>query len=527
MVSRVKQFFQSFNDEGGHLGFYHEGKDIKDKYVLHSEELGRGANGPVLKATARDGSGDFAVKTVERSSPFSEKEVEIFASLNHKNVAKLIEVFAEDSEVQDSKVHLVMELLTGGNLFDRILERGGYSEEDAAGALSQICEALFYLHTRQCPIVHRDLKPENCVYLAPGSDELKLVDFELSIEWNKQEKEMFWAEENKTLEYAPPEFILEEGSTEKCDIFSLGVILYVILTGDPPFEGDALHMERCKPWEQERFLSLSNDAQSLLKSMLDFDPNKRPSAKSILENSWLNATRRDAVAEPVQLEVKTGIRASRFKRACLNMLAWSLSLQDLEELRKCFAKKDAGQVGKLPLIEFRDVLYDEYSIDNAEAGHIFATIQPEDNPGEICYTDFLAAVLRERVRLHQKTVYSLWTTLAGSDSEASIAATALQAILPGQSDSDKATVAAIINELDPGCTGEVSFQSFQAFIRSLVISHEAGVAIVDEDMKRKYTELVVRLIDNDLGGEHIGSDNSYLRKTTIGKKPKGPSIRSR
>jgi len=475
------------------MGFYHKDKDIKDKYDFDTRNvLGvGGVAGSVVKAIAHDGRGDFAVKTLRRTRHFSEKEVEIFAQLNHPNVAKLVEVF-------DVRTHvfLVMEMLTGGELFDRIQNLGAYSEVDAAGACSQMCRALRYLHTRRFPIVHGDLKPENWVYAAPDSDVLKLIDFGMTIEWDKQSSASFFAI-GFTREYASPEVINSRGCTEKSDIFSLGIIFYLILTGHPPFAHAAslATFNQFQLWTQPRFLRLSRDAQSLLRLMLNFNATLRPSAEDICKDAWLkNNAQHGAVAAPMLPEVVNGIRAARFQSACLKMLAWSLSATDAEELQKCFARHDTAEVGKLSLNEFRNVLKEVYSIPKEEAAHMFANIQQqEDSPGEICYTNFLAEVMRERVRLHQRSLESLWTSLA--DSTGTILVTSLQAILPKESDSD--TRVAFVKDLDPSHTGEASFQSFQALIASLVTPLEADVA--HQDKKRKYTELAVRLIDNELG----------------------------
>jgi len=128
------------------MGLYQTDKPMAAKYDLHNGQvIGEGGHSvSVLKVSARTG-GDFAVKTLKRKSGLIDREVQevkIFLSLKHPNVARLVEVF--DTGL---RLHLVMELLTGGELLDRLLDRGKYSEVDAAGAFSQMCEAINYLHT--------------------------------------------------------------------------------------------------------------------------------------------------------------------------------------------------------------------------------------------------------------------------------------------------------------------------------------------------------------------------------------------
>jgi len=498
------------------LGCYRKDRAIDDKYTVHTDKvLGVGASGPVVKATLHNG-GDFAVKTLGIKTRLSDRDVEevrIFASLNHPNVAKLFEVFDTGSEL-----HLVMELLTGGDLFHRIanLGTGTYSEVDAAGACSQMCQAINYIHTRQPPILHLDLKPENWAYLTPTSDQLKLIDFGDSIEWNRQGNHEFQVQ-RFTPEYAAPEVIQHSGYTEKCDIFSLGVTLYVLLNGRPPFtRATEYDFKKYKPLQKPQFQRLSKEAKLLLTTLLDFEPTQRPSAHDILEGHWCKAANQGAVGEPMDPEVIIGIRASRFRRVCLNMLAWSTTAKDIGELQKCFAESDTDNVGKLCLSEFRRVLEQKLAIHGVEATQIFASIQQEDNPGEICYTDFLSAVMRQRVRLHHKSLYSLWMTL--SDSDGTILSTSLWSMLQPAAEGEPDTagepgaaagVAALIQELHPTSIGEISFQSFQRFIGSMVTSPNATLGVADEEQQRKFVEIVVRLIDSELGADGEAAIHSW------------------
>jgi len=195
------------------------------------------------------------------------------------------------------------------------------------------------------------LKPENWLYVTRESDQLKLVDFGISIEWNRQSQNLIMAP-GYTRDYAAPELIQGRGCTEKCDILSLGVILYVLLTGHPPFrEATMQNVQRWKTFKQERFVILSQDARNLLTSMLNFDLIQRPSAQAILKDRWLIATTQDVVGEPMHPEVIIGIRASHIRRVCLNMLACSVSATDIEELQKCFKRFDKDQTRQLSLID--------------------------------------------------------------------------------------------------------------------------------------------------------------------------------
>ena len=162
-------------------------------------------------------------------------------TLDHPNVIKLYELF-EDAR----NVYLVMELCTGGELFDKIINKGHFTEKEAAFIFQQIISAIFYCHKNF--IVHRDLKPENFLFQNPDfRSTLKIIDFGLSKIWAKGEDQKSFRTRAGTPYYIAPE-VLAGDYDESCDIWSSGCILYILLCGYPPFYGssDAQILERVK-----------------------------------------------------------------------------------------------------------------------------------------------------------------------------------------------------------------------------------------------------------------------------------------
>lgn len=158
-------------------------------------------------------------------------EIDIMIQVDHPNIIKLYEIF-EDSRY----VYLIMEECTGGELFDRILQRISeknlYTEKEAAIIFRQMMSAVCHSHSLK--ICHRDLKPENLIFLNSSNDSLKVIDFGLSKIFDEKNHTM--KSKVGTAYYVSPE-ILKGEYDEKCDIWSSGVILYILLTGDPPFNG--------------------------------------------------------------------------------------------------------------------------------------------------------------------------------------------------------------------------------------------------------------------------------------------------
>jgi len=194
---------------------------------------------------------------------------------------------------QDEKLYIILELADGGDLFDAVVSRKFYNEKDAKVILAELASAVGYLHNRG--IAHRDLKPENILLTKTGH--LKLSDFGLSrmIDSDQMMKTLCG-----TPQYLAPEIILEsEGITEKgyskaVDIWSMGVVLYIILAGFPPFGEDSFDdIKQGKySFKDKRWGEVSAQAKDLISKMLTVDPTKRFTVDQIFSHPWMNGINR-------------------------------------------------------------------------------------------------------------------------------------------------------------------------------------------------------------------------------------------
>jgi calcium/calmodulin-dependent protein kinase I len=259
------------------------------------EEIGVGGFSVVKEATSRVDGEKFAVKIIEKNAIKDElklvkREVDVMKKTKHPNILQLHEIFEDDEYV-----YIVMELIDGSELFDRIVEKGFYSERDAVNIVRQIVEAVAYLH--DINIVHRDLKPENLLCSGSGENEIvKIADFGLSKFHSGTDKLMTSC---GTPGYVAPEVLLSEVYDNSVDMWGIGVITYILLAGYPPFYDEnnrdddtalfekVIHVEY--DFDDECWDEISELARDFIKSLLIKDPSDRLSAKQALKHEWFSS----------------------------------------------------------------------------------------------------------------------------------------------------------------------------------------------------------------------------------------------
>uniref|UniRef100_A0A668UK80 Protein kinase domain-containing protein n=1 Tax=Oreochromis aureus TaxID=47969 RepID=A0A668UK80_OREAU len=249
--------------------------------------IGRGSFSRVVRVEHRATHQPFAIKMMEVEAPegreVCDSELAVLQRVSHANVIQLVEVFQFPQ-----RVYMVLELATGGELLDRVVSRGHFTERDATQAIQMILAALVYLHN--LGITHRDLKPENLLYYHPGADSRLLVtDFGLSAfakSWSLRTT-------CGTPEYMAPEVLLRRPYSCAVDMWALGVIAYILLSGTVPFEDDSRtrlyrsivrgkYSFRGNPWP-----SVSNLAKDFILRLLVLDPATRLTAEQAVRHPWV------------------------------------------------------------------------------------------------------------------------------------------------------------------------------------------------------------------------------------------------
>jgi len=410
---------------------------ILDFYDVE-EELGTGTFGSVFKLHCRT----TGVRRAAKQMPYEkvkdpikyEREICIAKQLDHPNLVRLYEVFRGGRYL-----YLVMELCTGGELFDRISQDGahGLREIEAAGYVRQMLAALCYLHTNS--FAHRDVKPENFMLQSAAPDAaLKLIDFGLACRFTPGKPMHTKA---GTAYYVAPE-VLAGSYDELCDVWSAGVVAYILLCGYPPFNGSTdkevlKHVQsgilRFHPRDWEK---ISPSAVRLIRRMLDHSPDHRTTAGLALKSSWLHrsyapagdraeaiisdgstrtasddtirnnlqsppalpqlALDRNGTAEVVS-RLKDFQRYSRLKRVGLTAIAQQLSDEETVELQEIFRDLDTNGDGVLSPEEVRLGLERVFGVDVPHTVEDILRTVDSDGSGCLDYTEFVAATMDRRL----------------------------------------------------------------------------------------------------------------------------------
>ncbi|KAL8555207.1 hypothetical protein ACS0TY_003132 [Phlomoides rotata] len=375
-------------------------KSLTDEYEI-TEILGRGGFSVVRRGIDKSKTGEnnhVAVKTLRRFTPLMPStstpktkvpmtkqslisdalltnELLVMRKIvedvsPHPNVIHLYDV-CEDN----GGVHLILELCSGGELFDRIVAQARYNEAEAAGVVKQIAAGLAALHGAS--IIHRDLKPENCLFLSKDENSaLKIMDFGLSSveDFTDPVVGLFGS-----IDYVSPEVLSGDKVTPKSDIWSLGVILYILLSGYPPFIAQTNRQKQQMilngqfSFYEKTWKNISSSVKQLITSLLKVDPNLRPSAEEIVQHPWVTGDL--AKQEQMDAEIVSRLQSFNARRkfraaAMASVLSSSFSLrtkklknlmgsydlkpEELQNLSTNFKKVCKGDNATLP--EFEEVL---------------------------------------------------------------------------------------------------------------------------------------------------------------------------
>nr|XP_020663492.1 myosin light chain kinase 2, skeletal/cardiac muscle [Pogona vitticeps]XP_020663494.1 myosin light chain kinase 2, skeletal/cardiac muscle [Pogona vitticeps]XP_020663495.1 myosin light chain kinase 2, skeletal/cardiac muscle [Pogona vitticeps]XP_020663496.1 myosin light chain kinase 2, skeletal/cardiac muscle [Pogona vitticeps] len=264
--------------------------EFKDVYSINTKQmLGGGKFGEVRTCTVKETGLQLAVKIIKKQGPkdtaMAEVEIDVMNQLNHRNLIQLYDAIETPRELM-----LFMEFVPGGELFERIIDEDyQLTEVDCMVFVRQICDGILFMH--QMRVLHLDLKPENILCVTATGHMVKIIDFGLARRFNPREKLKV---NFGTPEFLSPEVVSYEQVSYTTDMWSMGVITYMLLSGLSPFLGDndteTLNNVLAANWyfDEEAFEGISDEAKDFVSNLIIKEKSGRMNAAQCLQHPWLN-----------------------------------------------------------------------------------------------------------------------------------------------------------------------------------------------------------------------------------------------
>jgi calcium-dependent protein kinase len=458
-----------------------------DPYEYYEELklLGEGSFGKVFKVSHKISKVVRAMKIINKAkaSMGSEdekaliNEINILKSLDHPNILKVYEFFNTPR-----RLFIITELCTGGELFDKITQDKFFDEKLSAHIMRQLLSAVQFCHSNG--IIHRDLKPENI--LIESSEEakkdyftIKVIDFGTS---DKLRKNKLMDKKIGTPYYIAPE-VLNNAYNEKCDLWSCGVIMYILLCGSPPFYGNdddqiyAKVKEGKFTMDSSEWDDVSNEAKDLIKSLLKKDVKKRLSAEQALNHIWFKKMKDLISIKEVSKENLTKIAKNlknfradqKLQQATLAYIVHNLTKkEDVDELRKTFMQFDENGDGRLTKDELIKGLNKIMTPQEAvnEVNRIMSLIDVDGN-GFIEYEEFLRACMNKNKILTTDNLQIVFN-MFDKDRSGKITPEELKHVLGKDADIPQDVWEGIVKDIDINQDGEISFNEFKVMMGKVV-----------------------------------------------------------
>mmetsp|Transcript_11376 Transcript_11376/g.29325 ORF Transcript_11376/g.29325 Transcript_11376/m.29325 type:complete len:635 (-) Transcript_11376:130-2034(-) len=515
-------------------------RQFHDEYEV-TKLLGKGAFASAYQVTPRENSRffgryDLAVKVISKTSLKTVQDVRWLKQ--EIDIMKLVGgsinmVHVYDCYESKNHVYILMELCSGGNLFEKISKGDPYTEKMAAVLMGDILRVAEQCHSRG--IIHRDIKPENFLFgnKLMGAP-LKMTDFGLA-DYCKDTTKL--TEISGTPYYIAPEVIRQSYSL-KADVWSCGVVLYVLLTGKTPFhrEDDRKHsykivfrriLEDAINFTKDPWPNISEDAKDLCRKLLNKNPAKRITAHEALQHPWIRQGMEDngsgdmssaddsgkAAMNPRKSAIVQRLQLfgtySKLKQIALYRIAKEIASPEVQEVKAQWDKMNFGNVEKMETIRLLDGLELEgYTVGENEGSDLLKAVDVYGKGG-VTFEDYAAAILDWREITKDKRYYHLCRQVFeefDTNRDGFIDKRELQEELPGTF-TDK-EIRAMIAEADTKGSKKIDFKDFVFFLQEKLGSAD----MFDKRLSSRYRNSFPK------------RTNSFLRKLNL--LPSNDSARS-
>ncbi|GAA0153999.1 non-receptor serine/threonine protein kinase [Lithospermum erythrorhizon] len=445
-------------------------EEVKSTYTI-GKELGRGQFGVTHLCTHKQTGEQFACKTIAKRKLVNKEDIEDVrreVQIMHHLTGQSNIVELKGAYEDKHSVHLVMELCAGGELFDRIISNGHFTERVAANMLRTIVQIVHTCHSMG--VIHRDLKPENFLLLNKDEDApLKATDFGLSVFYKQGD---VFKDIVGSAYYIAPE-VLKRKYGPEVDIWSVGVMLYILLCGVPPFWAESErgifnailrgHVDfTSDPWP-----SISPGAKDLVKKMLNSDPKQRLTAFQVLNHPWI---KEDGEAPDIPLDnavlgrLKQFKAMNKFKKVALRVIAGCLSEEEITGLKQMFKGMDEDNSGTITLEELKEGLSKQgTTLSEYEVKQLMEAADADGN-GTIDYEEFITATMHMNKMDKEEHLYTAFQYF-DKDNSGYITTEELEQALREFGMNDGNDIKEIVSEIDKDDDGQINYDEFVAMMK--------------------------------------------------------------
>lgn len=484
MMNGVQEMNQEFKQMQDQIiiekkSFIHKNNDpIGNNYEIR-QKIGSGSYGTVYKVIHKRTGVLRAMKVIKKkyvnSDNFSEDsfqvEISVLIDTDHPNIMRIYEFFADSTYF-----YIIMEYIRGKDLMTYISQMKIYSEELVSIILKQLLSAVCYLHSKQ--IVHRDIKPENIMIkdsrqsqgngqISHGDLQLVLIDFGNSNYYSNCKLKSIVG----TPYYISPE-VLNENYTEKCDVWSCGIILYFMLYGYPPFKGKSMSETFSKIMTEDINFGngtriISEVSLDLLKKMLEKDPSNRISAEEAFKHPFLNQKKTEALLSQKTVSdffcnVQNFYFREKLQQATISYIVhYNLSKEDFNEFENVFKKFDINGDGRLSIAEIKEGFEQLYGniLSNVELEKILEKMDM-DKDHFVEYQEFLRVAMNSSMLISESNLKSAFEGF-DSDHDGYLDKQEIKQVLGQANDAYLTKLVAI---LDENGDGKINFEEFSHFM---------------------------------------------------------------
>ncbi|KAG5238544.1 calcium-dependent protein [Salix suchowensis] len=427
-------------------------EDVKSIYTI-GKELGRGQFGITHLCTNKVTGEQFACKTIAKRKLANKEDVE--------DVRREVQIMH----------HLTGQpniLCAGGELFDRIIAKGHYTERAAASLLRTIVQIVHTCHSMG--VIHRDLKPENFLLLNKQENSpLKATDFGLSVFYKSGE---VFKDIVGSAYYIAPE-VLKRRYGPEADIWSVGVMLYILLSGVPPFWAESEHgifnaiLRGHIDFTSDPWPSISPQAKDLVRKMLASDPKQRMTAIQVLSHPWIKEDG-EAPDTPLDNAVLSRLKQfkamNNFKKVALRVIAGCLSEEEIMGLKEMFRGIDTDNSGTITLEELKQGLAKQGTkLSEYEVKQLMEAADADGN-GSIDYDEFITATMHLNRMDREEHLYTAFQHF-DKDNSGYITTEELEQALLDFGMHDGRDIREIISEVDADNDGRINYDEFVAMMR--------------------------------------------------------------